>query len=296
MSQCVQISAITIGRRHRRDMGALDELAASMADVGQLQPIGLTPAFELIWGERRLRAAKQLGWKEISAIVDPSMADAVKSAKAERDENTCRKPFSMSEAVAIGESIEGLIRSDAEKRNGGRPSKTGGKLPQVSEGATRDLTAAVVNMSGKTYEKAKRVVANAAPELMRAADSNEISIDAAAAVATLPKAEQKKVVAEGPKAVVAAAKKVKHIAAVDREKRRLKEEPESVIIDRWMKSIHDALVPVNSVRRDLGGGKDWARHFTKKNLTCMANELRLVIEAYQEWLRDIEGVIRENKD
>ena len=277
-------------------MGALDELAASMADVGQLQPIGLTPAFELIWGERRLRAAKQLGWKEISAIVDPSMGDAAKSARAERDENTCRKPFSVSEAVAIGESIESLMQKQAKQRQGRPDAPRSGKLPEHRNGSARDLTAAVVNMSGKTYEKAKKVVANAAPELMRAADSNEISIDAAAAVATLPKAEQKKVVAEGPKAVVAAAKKVKQIAAVDRENRRLQEEPESVIIDRWMKSIHDALVPVNSVRRDLGGGKDWARHFTKKNLTCMANELRLVIEAYQEWLRDIEGVISENKD
>jgi ParB family chromosome partitioning protein len=50
----------------------LSELEASLKATGLLQPITVRrqgDAFELIAGERRLRAATNLGWKEISAVV-----------------------------------------------------------------------------------------------------------------------------------------------------------------------------------------------------------------------------------
>ena len=58
----------------RREFGEADlaELQASLKSAGLLQPITVrtTPAgYELISGERRLRAASRLGWKDIPAIV-----------------------------------------------------------------------------------------------------------------------------------------------------------------------------------------------------------------------------------
>jgi len=50
----------------------LQELADSMKAQGQLQPVVVRPkdgAYQLIAGERRLRAAQMLGWKEIRAEV-----------------------------------------------------------------------------------------------------------------------------------------------------------------------------------------------------------------------------------
>ena len=50
----------------------LAELQASLKASGLLQPITVRPAsvgFELISGERRLRAATRLGWKDIPAII-----------------------------------------------------------------------------------------------------------------------------------------------------------------------------------------------------------------------------------
>src|ERR1041384_3694579 len=50
----------------------LAELEASLKATGLLQPISVRrkgDAFELIAGERRLRAATNLGWTEIAAIV-----------------------------------------------------------------------------------------------------------------------------------------------------------------------------------------------------------------------------------
>ena len=88
--------------------------------------------------------------------------------KAERDENTCRKDFCPSEAVGLGERLEKLLKPEAEKRKKehgdtapGRKSNTSGKLPAVSKGETRDAVGAAVGMSGRTYEKAKAVMAAA---------------------------------------------------------------------------------------------------------------------------------------
>lgn len=51
---------------------ALEELAASLAETGLLQPIVVRPlpdGFELVTGERRWRASQQLGWTTIPALV-----------------------------------------------------------------------------------------------------------------------------------------------------------------------------------------------------------------------------------
>ena len=58
--------------RTRMDQAELTELASSMEASGLLQPVIVRPrdnGFELIAGERRLRAALQLGWAKIPAVV-----------------------------------------------------------------------------------------------------------------------------------------------------------------------------------------------------------------------------------
>lgn len=59
--------------RHAFDPAALAELAASMKSSGLLQPIVVRAVdgeqFELIAGERRWRAAQQLGWEKLPAVV-----------------------------------------------------------------------------------------------------------------------------------------------------------------------------------------------------------------------------------
>jgi ParB family chromosome partitioning protein len=58
--------------RHQFDETALADLSASLESAGLLQPVVVRPAnggFELIAGERRVRAAERLGWTEIGAVV-----------------------------------------------------------------------------------------------------------------------------------------------------------------------------------------------------------------------------------
>ena len=50
------VESIQVGRRHRRDLGDLDALAASIERDGLLQPITITPDGLLVCGVRRLAA------------------------------------------------------------------------------------------------------------------------------------------------------------------------------------------------------------------------------------------------
>src|SRR5918911_2699393 len=62
--------------RIRRELGAIQDLAYSVGSVGLLHPVQVYRVrnrYRLIAGERRLQAARQLGWTEIQAMVrEPS--------------------------------------------------------------------------------------------------------------------------------------------------------------------------------------------------------------------------------
>jgi len=86
---------------------------------------------------------------------------------------------------------------------GERRGRPGAEIPQkfaeLSGRETSDVAAEKAGFdSGKTFERAKKVVADGAPELVQAMDDGKVSVSAAADVATLPVAEQREVVARGP--------------------------------------------------------------------------------------------------
>jgi N6-adenosine-specific RNA methylase IME4 len=133
-----------------------------------LQPIVVRPDGLLIAGERRLLAAKQLGRTSIPAtVVD---LDAV--VRGEFAENTLRKAFTLSEAVAIKRAIEPAERAAAKQRQAragplnGRGAKTtgGAKLAEALVGKSRDKVAAYIGFSHTTLAKAEAIVEAAATE------------------------------------------------------------------------------------------------------------------------------------
>jgi len=161
----VAIDAIKIGKRHRKDMGDITALAASMAELALLHPVVITPDRELIAGERRLRAAESLGWAEIPVTV----IDLKEVVRGEFAENAYQKPFTLTEAVAIKRAIEPLERAAAKERQreGGRRGGQGsGNLPEASKGNAADKAAKATGMARRTLEKAEAVVdaAEAEPE------------------------------------------------------------------------------------------------------------------------------------
>jgi ParB family chromosome partitioning protein len=163
----VAVGDIHVGERHRKDLGDLASLAKSIRDVGLLHPLVVRQDMQLVAGRRRLEAAKELGWKEVPVRVVEGLGDALAALRAEGDENTCRKDYTPSEAVALGSALEELERTGAKRRQqeGGRSGgKASGNLPEASKGDTRDKVAAAVGMSGRTYEKAKAVAEAAGAE------------------------------------------------------------------------------------------------------------------------------------
>ena len=63
--ELMTISNIKIGKRFREDPGDVSSLAESMSDIGLLHVIGITLDDWLVYGLRRLSAAKELGWEKI---------------------------------------------------------------------------------------------------------------------------------------------------------------------------------------------------------------------------------------
>ena len=63
--ELMTISNIKIGNRLREDPGDVSSLAESMSDIGLLHAIGITLDDWLVYGLRRLSAAKELGWEKI---------------------------------------------------------------------------------------------------------------------------------------------------------------------------------------------------------------------------------------
>jgi N6-adenosine-specific RNA methylase IME4 len=113
MSAAVAISSISIGDRHRRHMGDLQGLANSIAEVGVLQPIGVSASGQLVFGERRLRACRDiLGWTEI-----PVRTVEIRSiVQGEIHENEVRANYTPSERV----EIERAVAAEIAKRQGQR--------------------------------------------------------------------------------------------------------------------------------------------------------------------------------
>ncbi|SRR6266851_5457274 len=169
----LNISDIKVGKRFRKDLGDVDALAASINDLGMLQPIVVTKDHRLVAGVRRLKAAKKLGWGKIPVHVVSNLDEVVHLVRAEMEENTCRKDFSPLEIAEVGAAVEKLIKPLMEERQRehggtapGRPKNTSGNLPEVSNGRpdrARDVAAAATGVSPRTYEKIK-AVAEAAKE------------------------------------------------------------------------------------------------------------------------------------
>jgi ParB family chromosome partitioning protein len=95
--------------RSEFDAVAIDELAASIAAVGLLQPVVVRAAddrYVLVAGERRLRAVKQLGWDDVTAVIRDDTDEATNLTEA-LVENLQREDLTpLEEAAAYQELLE----------------------------------------------------------------------------------------------------------------------------------------------------------------------------------------------
>ena len=103
----MNIEDIKVKKRIRHTVGNLEPLKESMKRYGLLNPITINSNNELIAGERRFQAAKQLGWTTINAVVVDTR-DKVTQLEMELEENNQRLPFTDEELLEGYAQLEKL--------------------------------------------------------------------------------------------------------------------------------------------------------------------------------------------
>ena len=201
----LKIAEIQIGKRHRRDMGDLTSLADSIRRLGLLQPIGVTDKFRLVFGERRLRAQRDILKKK---TIIAHIVNVTSIVSGEYAENEIRKDFTPSERVAIAKAIEQKVGN----RQGQRTDRQHrGKIPDVPPGKrTREIAAEKAGFGNdKTLRQAAKVVQNGTPKLIQAMDDGRVSISAASILTDADPDEQEAIVKLDAKAILQAAKEIR---------------------------------------------------------------------------------------
>ena len=120
-------------RRHFDDE-AIEELAQSMAMVGQLQAIGVRKSgdvWDIVYGERRLRAARLLGWTSIQAREFALLGPAKLVLQA--IENMHREELALDEyAAVVLRLVEAGMPLAAAARALGRKEGWAGTMLQIA--------------------------------------------------------------------------------------------------------------------------------------------------------------------
>jgi site-specific DNA-methyltransferase (adenine-specific) len=123
----IAISEISVGKR-LREVGDVSELAASIKEVGLLNPITITPEKRLVAGAHRLKACKDLGWTKIEAR--SITLDELNRELAEIDENLIRNELTaLEEAMHLERRKEiheqkEVIKHGGERNGAGRPAQS----------------------------------------------------------------------------------------------------------------------------------------------------------------------------
>ncbi len=153
----IPIESISI-KDSRRPLRGVSELAASIREVGLLNPITVTREHRLIAGYHRLEACKSLGWSEIPAnVVTLSEADA---ELAEIDENLIRND------LTVLDRAEQLLRRKRlyeEKYPETRKGVAGGKARQGSASeiiSFADDAAARMDVTRRTVQQEVQIAQN----------------------------------------------------------------------------------------------------------------------------------------
>ena len=111
----IDINKIVVNDRIRHDYGDLDELAEDIRSNGLINPPVVNKAYELLAGERRLRACKLLGWPTIEVRMMDTR-DAEHELNIEISENDVRKGFTKSERVDYMKRLLRIEQAKAKER------------------------------------------------------------------------------------------------------------------------------------------------------------------------------------
>lgn len=227
-----------------------DALVENVGKHGLINDIWLHPDGTILDGRNRYRACLEAGveprfqtWDGIGFA-----ADFVWALNATRRhlEGNARK------IAAAKYAIE--LEREAKERQGKRTDLTlASNEAEVTFGKSAEHAAEKFNESRATVERAVKVVKDGAPELVKAVERGEVSVAAAADVATLPKPQQAEIVARGEKEILEAAKQIRAEKAEVRraEIAKVKENAPSLPSDAYDVIVIDPPWDMQKIERDV---------------------------------------------
>ena len=160
----IDIDKIKVENRIRKDFGNITELAEDIKQNGLINPPVVIAesdgTFTLLAGERRLRAMRSLGYKQVEVRTWGSLTDEQK-LNIEISENEVRKDFSKSERIEYARRLEKIEALKAKERmliGKSDPTKNS------AEGVAGEVASIVAEKTGigskDTYKKEKYISDN----------------------------------------------------------------------------------------------------------------------------------------
>ncbi len=174
------------------------ELKPLIADIqknGLIEPI-TTYGDKILDGRNRYRACELAG---VVPALTPFVGDDAKALDLVVSKNLHRRHLNASQRAMVAASLANM------GHGGNRKSDQGADLLLDIPTISRVEAAKLLNVGSGTVRNARKVHEQATDELKAAVIGGAVSVDAAAAVAELPKNEQTELVKAGPKAVQAKA-------------------------------------------------------------------------------------------
>ena len=218
-----------------------DELRTLAEDIGlrgQLVPIEICDGM-IIDGRNRWAACEFAGIEPITVEVNPKDPVAYVLSL-----NLHRRHLDETQRAMVGGRAKGVYEKQAKERlstNGGHSGRA--NCPQAT-GKSRDKAGEAAGVSGKSVDRAAKVLASGSKELIAACDRGEVAVSAAAKIAELPKARQNEIISKAKdegrpvgKEVAKAAKNVVPQSADDwteseKERRAAVERGETVVANK----------------------------------------------------------------
>lgn len=154
----IDIDKIKVSSRIRKDFGDINELAKDIKKNGLINPPAINKDYQLLAGERRLRACKKLGWKQIPVnMIDTDGEE--QDLSIEISENEARKEFTMTERLAYARKLTEIESAKAKQRQGTRTDLN--IVPNLAQsGKTREAVAQAVGMGRENLRKAQIIEEN----------------------------------------------------------------------------------------------------------------------------------------
>ncbi len=162
--------------RFRKDLGDLADLKKSIKKHGLIHPIVVDSQGNLIAGERRRQACKELGIEPEVRVVDFD-----KPQLAEIDENTCRKDFTPREIYEISQYYHKLYSRQGKRQSSDNGTNGNGDFVRIPNEVTKPIktVAKIVGKSVDTISKLNQIYESPYNQVKFDLDLDKISIDEA---------------------------------------------------------------------------------------------------------------------